>query len=71
MKGPYERLKYTLRRVWECPECKHRERTEGWETHFYCRCQRDVPMKDQVCMKMVKDGMRRIARPKVSKSGKG
>jgi hypothetical protein len=66
MKGPYERLKYTLRRVWECPVCKHRERTEGWVTNMYCRCQREVPAPKQQCMKLVKDGVRRVRRKVVS-----
>ena len=38
MKGPYERLKYDLRRVWECPVCHRRERTEGLVTSVGCRC---------------------------------
>ena len=28
MRGPYERLKYDLRRLWECPVCKHTNTTE-------------------------------------------
>ncbi len=64
MKGPYERLKYALRRVWECPVCQHRERTIGTTTHQYCRCQRELSTKDQVCMKLVKDGVRRVSRLK-------
>ncbi len=62
MKGPYERLKYVMRRVWECPVCQHRERTEGDATFHFCRCQKDVPAPKRVCMKLVKDGVRRTAR---------
>lgn len=62
MKGPYERLKYALKRVWECPACQHRERTEGDVTFHYCRCQDDVARKKQICMKLVKDGTRRAGR---------
>ncbi|HUE70874.1 MAG TPA: hypothetical protein VMP01_08285 [Pirellulaceae bacterium] len=50
MKGPYERLKYDLRRLWECPQCQRRERTDGSVTFFLCSCQtksggRPIPMK--------------------------
>ena len=50
MRGPYERLKYDLRRVWECPRCQRRERTEGTVTFVFCQCEaksggRPVPMK--------------------------
>src|SRR6266404_1670407 len=38
MKGPYERLKYDLRRVWECPACNRRERTVGGVTFRHCPC---------------------------------
>ncbi len=59
MKGPYERLKYALQRVWECPVCQHRERLGGSVTFHYCRCQDDVQPLQRVCMKLVKDGARR------------
>jgi hypothetical protein len=39
MKGPYERLKYDLRRLWECPQCHKRERTDGTVTFRLCSCQ--------------------------------
>lgn len=58
MKGPYERLKHDLRRVWECPECHHKERTSGTVTSRLCKCQADEPMKSQVWMKLVEDGER-------------
>ncbi|MEX2026905.1 MAG: hypothetical protein WEH44_06380 [Pirellulaceae bacterium] len=50
MKGPYERLKYDLRRLWECPQCQRRERTDGSVTFFLCACQtksggQPIPMK--------------------------
>ncbi len=50
MKGPYERLKYDLRRLWECPQCHHRERTAGSVTFCLCSCEsksggRPIPMK--------------------------
>ena len=39
MKGPYERLKYDLRRLWECPACHKRERTPGSVSSRHCLCQ--------------------------------
>jgi hypothetical protein len=50
MKGPYERLKYDLRRLWECPQCHRRERLEGTVTYFLCACEvknggQPIPMK--------------------------
>jgi len=63
MKGPYERLKYDFRRVWECPLCKRRERTDGGVTFRLCTCtaRGDGSRLDgsqQVPMKMIEDGPR-------------
>ena len=63
MKGPYERLKYSLRRVWECPVCNHRERTDGETTSCYCRCQGETATPQQACMKLIQDGLRRTNGP--------
>lgn len=60
MKGPYERLKYDLRRVWECPECHHRERADGTVTYLFCRCQRKKKWNERVAMKLIDDRIRRI-----------
>ena len=38
MKGPYERLKYDLRRLWECPQCNRRQRSSGEVTAKFCTC---------------------------------
>ena len=59
MKGPYQRLKYDLRRVWECPVCHHRERTGGNRTTFLCRCQRKTKPAECAWMKLIEDGVRR------------
>lgn len=59
MKGPYERLKYDGRRVWECPKCSHKERTTGSVTYSFCRCQEKVANAERVSMKLVEDGVRR------------
>ena len=61
MKGPYERLKYDLRRVWECPVCHHRERSPGDVTAIVCRCQEKQPRP--VFMKLTEDGVRRNVPP--------
>jgi len=61
MKGPYERHKYDLRRLWECPACHHKERTAGTVTSLYCRCQQKKPPTERVVMKLLEDGVRRIA----------
>ena len=58
MKGPYERLKYELRRVWECPVCHHRERTGGNATTYLCRCQRKEKPVKQVWMRLIEDNIR-------------
>ncbi len=59
VKGPYERLKYDLRRVWECPVCHHRERAGGEVTSMICRCQASEDPAKQVCMKLIENGTQR------------
>jgi hypothetical protein len=63
MKGPYERLKYDLRRVWQCPLCRRRERTSGAVTFRFCQCQMKHPDGKPVLMKLVADGVRRVGPP--------
>jgi nitrite reductase/ring-hydroxylating ferredoxin subunit len=59
MRGPFERLKYDFRRIWECPACHHRERTPGSVTSLFCVCQaKEDPIK-QLPMKLVDEGPRR------------
>ncbi len=60
MKGPVERHKYDLRRVWECSQCHHRMRTSGAVTHVTCTCQEKLPFTEQRCMTLVEDGVRRV-----------
>ena len=68
MKGPYERLKYDLRRLWECPVCKRRERTPGTVTSRFCPCPTKQEGGQPISMKLIADGPQRlvpvIARPK-------
>ena len=61
MKGPFERLKYDLRREWECPACSHKERSSGAETFRFCRCQKKETESQRTPMRLVKDGPRRVA----------
>src|SRR5262245_50518182 len=63
MRGPYERLKYDLRRIWECPVCKRRERTAGTVTFRHCNCRMKQVDGQPVVMKMVEDGVQRITPP--------
>lgn len=56
MKGPYQRLKYDGRRVWECPRCHHRQRAEGTVTSWICRCQSNEPASNRVVMRLVEEG---------------
>jgi hypothetical protein len=68
MKGPSERLKYDLQRVWRCPACGHQARTFGDVTARLCRCQNALPITTRRYMQLVEDGVRRHARPAVSHS---
>ena len=59
MKGPYERLKYDLRRIWECPKCQARQRTDGTTTALICGCQLALVENERVSMNLLHDGIRR------------
>ena len=59
MKGPYERLKYDLRRIWECPKCQARQRTDGTTTALICGCQLTLAENQRVSMNLLLDGIRR------------
>jgi len=60
MKGPYERLKYDLRRLWECPACKRRERTSGSITFRHCSCRMKQLDGKPVVMQLVEDSVQRL-----------
>lgn len=56
MKGPFERLKYDLRRLWECPLCKRRERSDGSVTSRFCVCPgKGAPEGQRTAMKLVEE----------------
>src|SRR5262245_18040091 len=60
MKGPFQRLKYDLRRLWECPVCKRRERTSGSMTFRHCSCQLKQLDGKPVVMHLVADSVQRL-----------
>src|SRR5262245_23292077 len=68
MKGPYERLKYDLRRLWECPLCKRRERTDGGVTSCFCDCGTKQEGGQLVVMRLVADGPQRLV-PVTARAG--
>ncbi len=68
MKGPYERLKYSMLRIWECPECSRRERTDGKLTSMLCDCVFNESKKMQP-MRLVEDDIRRIGAAAVAAAG--
>lgn len=62
MKGPFERLKYDLRRIWECPQCGAKQRSDGTVTTRFCQCGKPNT-NPLVAMKLVSDGPRRMVPP--------
>ena len=46
-------------RVWECPECGRRERTDGRLTTMLCDCVFDASKKMQP-MRLIEDDIRRV-----------
>jgi len=65
MKGPSQRLKFELRRLWECPVCQRRERAPGSVTSRLCMCQMKHAEGKPVVMKLVTDGVQRVTPPVV------
>lgn len=60
MRGPHERLKYDLRRLWECPNCQRRDRTEGTVTVRWCSCGGDMPATKPVAMTLKEEAGHRV-----------
>jgi hypothetical protein len=54
MKGPGNRVKFVIRRVWECPLCQRRLVTPGATTRQTCNCRADSP----VPMRLVNEALR-------------
>jgi hypothetical protein len=68
VKGPFQRLKHDLRRLWECPVCNHRAHTPGDVTSCLCRCQQQVDPATRRFMRLIEgDTLRaiRIAEPQI------
>jgi len=63
MKGPHERLKYELRRLWACRACKRRQRTSGAVTYRHCSCQMKQLDGNPVVMHLVADSIQRLTPP--------
>jgi len=53
MKGPAGRLKFDIRRVWECPVCHRREFTSGEIVTLRCPCGDKAEPAQQIWMKLV------------------
>ncbi|MBC7855356.1 MAG: hypothetical protein IAF94_18155 [Pirellulaceae bacterium] len=65
MKGPFERLKYDLRRLWECPSCNRRERSDGTVTTRFCICPgQGGPEGQRTAMKLLEEAGHRAV-PKI------
>ncbi len=41
MKGPDQRIKLDMRRIWECPQCQARRRVPGDIVSVRCDCKPD------------------------------
>jgi hypothetical protein len=62
MRGPSGRLKFDVRRVWECPICHRRAKTGGAVVNRLCDCQAKNAPSQQIWMQLVEDHPR-LARP--------
>lgn len=66
MRGPYQRLKYDLRRTFECPACKSQVRAGGERTSVLCRCQTQLEPGERQWMRLLSEG---DSRPYVPRLG--
>jgi len=55
MKGPSGRLRYQVRRVWECPRCRRREWTGGHIVTQVCDCAGGEGPAKPVGMKLIEE----------------
>lgn len=53
MKGPGGRLRFDIRRVWECPACHRRELTPGDVVYRLCTCSVKSDPPRQNWMKLI------------------
>lgn len=59
MKGPFQRLRFNLTRVWECQWCHHKMNTDGRVTTQMCDCRLEETGKSD-SMRLISDGPRRM-----------
>ncbi len=55
MKGPGGRLRFDIRRVWECPACHRRELTAGDVVYRLCTCSTKSNPPRQNWMKLIEE----------------
>jgi hypothetical protein len=55
MKGPSGRLRFDVRRVWECPVCHRRDKTSGKVVHRLCDCLAKSNPPRQTWMRLVEE----------------
>jgi hypothetical protein len=55
IKGPGHRIKFDVRRVWECPICRRRVRTGGHVVNLRCDCRAAREAVPAVWMKLVEE----------------
>jgi hypothetical protein len=53
MKGPGGRLRFDIRRLWECPVCRRRELTPGDVVTRLCTCSAKSDPPSQNWMKLI------------------
>lgn len=63
MKGPGGRLKFDVRRVWECPACRRREKTGGHVVNRRCDCLAKADPPRQTWMTLLEESPRRPSPP--------
>jgi hypothetical protein len=63
MKGPGGRLRFDIRRLWECPACHRRELTAGDVVNRLCTCSTKSDPPRQNWMKLVEQKPARPAPP--------
>jgi hypothetical protein len=58
MKGPGNRLKFVIRRQWQCPHCRRILVTAGSVVQQACNCRPTDDPGGAVWMQLVKDALR-------------
>ena len=55
MKGPANRLKFRIRRLWECPHCHRRVFTAGHVVQQPCHCRPTSDTEPATWMQLIED----------------